>query len=433
MQLEREGRPIRVAVTGAGGAMGQGLALQIGMTPGMRLVAAIDLDLPRAERAARLHGQPWTRASSEAEVGRALDGGETLVVEDASAVLAWGRDAVDVLIESTNTVGAAARMVEAAARQNVDAVLMNAEVDCLLGPLLRRIATDSGAIVTSDAGDQHGVLMRMIDEIRVWGFTIVMAGNIKGFLDRYATPVSIAEEARKRNLNPVQCTSYTDGTKLNIEMALVANATGLLPACRGMLGPTARSVDEVFQRFPLETLRDPGVVDYILGAQPGGGVFVVGYCDAPVQRDYMTYYKMGRGPFYLFYRPYHLCHLETTYALARVAIDRKPVFATRDRPVAEVIAVAKRDLAAGTTLEPAIGGDSLYGEIERRDDADALGAVPICLLDRDADSAPLLTRDVRKDEPLLWEDVELPDSHLVAAYRSQERMLGAARSPLDTR
>ena len=220
--------------------MGQGLALQIGMTPGMRLVAAIDLDLPRAERAARLHGQPWKRASSEAEVGRALDGGETLVVEDARAVLARGRDAVDVLIESTNTVGAAARMVQAASRRGVDTVLMNAEVDSLLGPLLRRIATDSGAIVTSDAGDQHGVLMRMIDEIRLWGFTIVMAGNIKGFLDRYATPVSIAEEARKRNLNPVQCTSYTDGTKLNVEMALVANRTRTpSPARRGMLGPTA--------------------------------------------------------------------------------------------------------------------------------------------------------------------------------------------------
>lgn len=430
LKLEREGRPIRVAVLGAGGSMGQGLALQIGMTPGMRLVAAIDVDLRRAERAAGLHGERWTRASSEAEVRRALEGEETLVIEEASPVLARGRDWVDVLIESTNTVGAAARTVQAASRLKIDAVLMNAEVDCLLGPLLRRTATDSGAIVTSDAGDQHGVLMRMIDEIRLWGFAIVMAGNIKGFLDRYATPASIAEEARKRKLNPVQCASYTDGTKLNIEMAIVANATGLVPARRGMLGPTADSVGEVFQKFPLETLRDPGVVDYILGAEPGGGVFVVGYCDAPVQREYLSYYKMGRGPFYLFYRPYHLCHLETTHALARVAIDRKPVFVPRDRPVAEVIAVAKRDLAADTALEPAIGGDHVYGEIERRDVADALGAVPICLLDRDGEGVPLVTRDVRKDEPLLWQDVELPDSDLLGAYRRQERMLENATPPL---
>jgi predicted homoserine dehydrogenase-like protein len=403
--------------------MGQGLALQIGRTPGMRLVAAIDIDLPRAERAARLHGGPWARAASEVAVGRALEDGKTIVTDDALAVLSRGRESVDVLIEATNTVGAAARTVEAALQMKIDAVLMNAEVDCLLGPLLHRSALDSGAILTSDAGDQHGVLMRMIDEVRLWGFELVMAGNIKGFLDRYATPASVAEEARKRKLNPVMCAAYTDGTKLNVEMSLVANATGLVPARRGMLGPAAHEVSEVFQKFPLESLRDPGVVDYILGAEPGGGVFVIGYCDEPVQREYLTYYKMGRGPFYLFYRPYHLCHLETTYALGRVAIDRKPVFEPLDHPVAEVIAVAKRDLAAGTALEPAVGGNHVYGEIERRDVANALGAVPICLLDRDEGSAPRVTRDVSKDEPLLWQDVELPDGDLLGAFRRQERML----------
>jgi predicted homoserine dehydrogenase-like protein len=408
--------------------MGQGLALQLGMTPGLRLVAAIDIDLPRAERAARLHGGPWTQTASKAEVRRALEGGKTVVTDDALAVLRQGRESVDVLIESTNTVGAAARTVEAALREKIDVVLMNAEVDCLLGPLLHQIARDSDAIVTSDAGDQHGVIMRMIDEIRLWGFEIVVGGNIKGFLDRRATPTSIADEARKRNLNPVMCAAYTDGTKLNVEMSVVANATGLVPARRGMLGPAARHVGEVFDKFSLDSLRDPGVVDYILGAEPGGGVFVVGYCDAPVQREYLSYYKMGDGPFYLFYRPYHLCHLETTYALASVAIDRKAVFAPLDHPVTDVIAVAKRDLAAGTTLEPAVGGDHLYGEIERRDVADKLGAVPICLLEIDGASAPRVTRAVSEGEPLLWEDVELPDDDLLSAYRRQERMLEDASS-----
>jgi predicted homoserine dehydrogenase-like protein len=426
VQLEQDGRPIRVAVTGAGGAMGRGLALQIGATPGMRLVAAIDLDLARAQDAARLHGQPWRRAGSDREVARALQRGQTVVGDDAAPVLDLGRDAVDVLIESTNTVGAAARTVMAASRAGVDAVLMNAEVDCLLGPLLRRTADEAGAIVTSDAGDQHGVLMRMIDEIRLWGFDIVMAGNIKGFLDRYATPTSIASEARARNLNPVQCASYTDGTKLNVEMALVANATGFLPARRGMLGPAAESVEEVFAKFALADLPEPGCVDYILGAQPGGGVFVVGRCDTPVQREYLHYYKLGRGPFYLFYRPYHLCHLETTYALGRVALDRKPVFTPRAHPVAEVIAVAKRDLVPGTALEPAIGGEHLYGQIETVEAAGALDAVPICLLECDGERAPVVARAVRKDEPLRRQDVELPDSDLLDAYRRQERMLTEA-------
>jgi predicted homoserine dehydrogenase-like protein len=209
-QREAEGRPIRVAVAGAGGAMGQGVAPQIGKTPGMHLVAAIDLDLPRAERAAALHGSKWLRADGPDDVARGLRSGQTVVTANAFAVMTHGREAVDVLVESTNTVAFAARLVEQTLRAGVDAVLMNAEVDCLLGPLLHQ-AAEAGAVVTSDAGDQHGVLLRMIDEIRLWGFEIVMAGNIKGFLDRYATPTSIVEEARKRNLNPVMCAAYTTG------------------------------------------------------------------------------------------------------------------------------------------------------------------------------------------------------------------------------
>jgi predicted homoserine dehydrogenase-like protein len=413
--------------------MGQGLALQFGMTPGIRMVAAIDTDLPRAERAAELHGRPWSRAASEVPVRRGLMAGRTVVTDDPSAVLAEGRDSVDVLVEATTSVAAAARAVDMALRMKIDAVLMNAEVDCLLGPLLHRTAGDSGAIVTSDAGDQHGVLMRMIDEVQVWGFEIVMAGNIKGFLDRSATSRSIAHEARARKLNPVMCAAYTDGTKLNVEMALVANATGLIPARRGMIGPRADHVSEVFGRFDLESLRGPGVVDYILGAEPGGGVFVVGHCDTPLQRDYLSYYKMGDGPFYLFYRPYHLCHLETAYAIGRIVFDRKPVFAPLDRPVVEVIAIAKADLAAGTVLERGIGGDHVYGEIEGRSVADGIGAVPICLLEQEQEDTAVTTRDIGQGEPILWSDVELPDSDLLAAYRRQEQLLTAPAGTAGTR
>jgi len=424
--LEREARPVRVAVVGAGGSMGQGLALQCGITPGIRMVAAIDIDLERAERAARLQARPWTRARSATETRAALRAGKTVVASDASAVIADGRESVDVLIEATTAIAPAARVVEAALRMKIDVVLMNADVDCLLGPSLHRIARETGAILTSDAGDQHGVLMRMIDEIRLWGFRIVMAGNIKGFLDRGATARSVVDEARKRRLNPVMCVAYTDGTKLNVEMALVANATGLVPARRGMLGPEASDVHEAFERFDLAALPERGVVDYILGAEPGGGVFVIGHCDSAVQRPYLSYYKMGDGPFYLFYRPYHLCHLETTYALGRVAIDRKPVFSPLDRPVAEVIAVAKTDLTAGTVLERAVGSDHLYGEIEQRPTAAAIGAVPLCLLEPEGSGAARVTRDVTKGAPLLWEDVDVPDSDLLRAYRLQEEMSAAA-------
>ncbi len=403
--------------------MGRGLALQCARTPGVRMVAAIDIDVGRAEQAAQLQGRPWTVASSGAEVRAAVRAGKTIVSADPKAVLAEGRDVVDVLFESSSSVAAAAGAIDAALQMKIDVVLMNAEIDCLLGPSLHRRADESGAVITSDAGDQHGVLMRMIDEVQLWGFELVMAGNIKGFLDRRATAASVVDEARKRNLNPIMCAAYTDGTKLNIEMALVANATGLRPAKRGMIGPKAAHVSEVFDKFDLGALREPGIVDYVLGADPGGGVFLVGYCDQPVQREYLRYYKMGDGPFYLFYRPYHLCHLESMYALGTVAIDRQPVFSPLERPVTEVIAIAKTDLTAGTVLERAIGGSQVYGEVEQRTIANRLGAVPICLLEPDEPNHARLVRNVPMGTPVVWEDIELPESDLVTAYHRQEQAL----------
>jgi predicted homoserine dehydrogenase-like protein len=428
VKRQAEGRPIRVAVIGAGGSMGQGVALQLGKTPGMRMVAAVDVDLPRAQRAAELYGRDWVRAGSAPEVAQALRTGRTVVTDDAFAVIAGGRETVDVLVESTNTVAFAARIVMRALGSGVDVVLMNAEVDCLLGPLLHRLAGETGSVVTSDAGDQHGVLLRMIGEIRLWGLDIVMAGNIKGFLDRYATPKSIAEEARKRNLNPVMCAAYTDGTKLNIEMALVANATGLVPARCGMLGPRARHVSEVFEKFDFQRLRNPGVVDYILGAEPGGGVFVVGHCDDPTQQAYLRYYKMGDGPFYLAYRPYHLCHMETPLAIAEVSLRRSPILVSRAQPVADVAAFAKTDLPQGTAIEVGIGGAEVYGMIDRVEILRERGGVPICLLDREDGPAARMLRNVPKDQLITWDDVELFPTPLLEAYRLQEQHLGGNSS-----
>ncbi|MDR7563241.1 MAG: homoserine dehydrogenase [Armatimonadota bacterium] len=422
VERERTGRPIRVAVVGAGGSMGQGIAWQLGHTPGFRLVAAVDIDLARARRAAELHGRPWTEPRTLSELRRALMKGQTVVAEDIRPVLDEGRNAVDVLVESTNTVAFAARVVEQALRNGIDVVLMNAEVDCLLGWWLHHLANASGAVVTSDAGDQHGVLVRMMDEIRVWGFEIVMAGNIKGFLDRYATPESIAEEARKRNLSPVMCAAYTDGTKLNIEMALVANATGLVPAKPGMLGPRARHVSDVFTLFDFWSLRNPGVVDYILGAEPGGGVFVVGYCDDPTQQAYLRYYKMGDGPFYLFYRPYHLCHLETPVAIATATLHRKPILAPLPRPVADAIAFAKTDLLPGTRIHRGIGSEHVYGLVLRHKEAEAADGVPVCLLDQE-EAPVVLRRRIPRDTMLTWEDVAFEDTDLLKAHRRQRDLL----------
>jgi predicted homoserine dehydrogenase-like protein len=181
--LEAGGQPIRVGLVGAG-SMGLGIAWQIGRTPGMRLAAVADIDLDAARRAAQAHGRPFVVAAPD---GLGPDQGTTWVTTDPMPMLRTGSVPVDVVVEATNTVSFAAEVSLAAVAAGAHVVLMNAEVDLALGPLLVREAARRGVVVTSDAGDQHGVLARMIDEIEMWAFRVVMAGNIKGFLDRYAT------------------------------------------------------------------------------------------------------------------------------------------------------------------------------------------------------------------------------------------------------
>ncbi len=423
---EAAGDPIRVALVGAG-SMGIGIAWQVGHTPGMRLVSITDLSLDQARQAAEACGQPFAVVAERGGPGPRdpLPREGTVALTESPFPLFDRPDfGCDVLVEATNTHGFAAEVCLRAIERGAHVILMNAEVDLALGPLLGRAAAAAGVVVTSDAGDQHGVLARMIDEIEMWGFRIVMAGNIKGFLDRYATAEGLAEEARIRRLNPIQCCAYTDGTKLNIEMALVANATGLVPWITGMEGPRLDRVQRVFEVFDFAKYGDAGVVDYILGAEPGGGVFVVGHCDDPLQMQYLSYYKLGDGPFYLFYRPYHLCHLETTRAIALAALYHRPVMAPAHGRLAGVYAFAKRAVAAGETVPHGIGGDQAYGMIERCAVADPAGWLPITLLEAEGEARARFKRALQRDEPIGFADVELPDSSLVRRWREQERWLG---------
>jgi predicted homoserine dehydrogenase-like protein len=246
---------------------------------------------------------------------------------------------------------------------------MNAEVDLAHGPELARLAEANQLVITSDAGDQHGVLATMIEEAGLMGFDIVQAGNIKGFLDRRATPASIRLEAEKRNLSATQCCAYTDGTKLHIEMAVLANALGYLPPRGGMTGPRAESVEEALTLFDFEAYDGRPRIDYLLGAEPGGGVYLIVTPKKeipPLQSFYLNYYKLRTSPcgkYRLLYRPYHLCHLETPKAVFCAAAG-KAILAPPKKKICEVYAYAKSNLPAGTRISHAIGSAELYGLVE---------------------------------------------------------------------
>lgn len=422
VEHEASGSPVRVAVVGAGGAMGRGVCLQLGVSPGLELAAAVDVHGPSAEAARDMYEQARRRRGAPRTAS-------PMVSVDGFDLLSAQAPQFDVLVECTDTVACGARLCEAAIRSRHHVVLMNAEIDCLLGPYLAWLADRYGVVVTSDAGDQHGVLARMIDEALLWGFEIVVAGNIKGFLDRRATPASMVEEARIRSLSPHMCSAYTDGTKLCVEMAITANAHDLTLLRRGMSGPRLQDVRRVLGALDLDRAASlGGVVDYILGAEPGGGVFLVVRSEQPEQHGYLRYYKLGEGPYYLLYRPYHLCHIETPVAVASAALAGRPLLVQRARNT-EVIAVAKSDIRKGRSIERGIGSDILYGTLESSEVARGTGAVPICLLDQEQGEHWTMRRDVPAGQTVTWDDVAAPESWLMDAFRSQERVLARSESP----
>lgn len=386
---------IRVALTGAG-SMGKGIAGQIYATKGMELAWVMDIDSEAAATAAQL-----------GHCGHYGTDFEQLLRDHP----------VDVLVEATNSIGPAAEYCLAALNADAHIVLMNAEVDLALAPLLQHEAKQRNLIVSSDAGDQHGVLASLIQEADTMGFDIVQAGNIKGFLDRYATPESIRHEAEIRKLSATQCCAYTDGTKLHIEMAVLANALGYLPPEGGMTGPRADNVHEALGLFDFESYGQTPRIDYLLGAEPGGGVYLVvrPKKELPAeQKFYLSYYKLGDGPYYILYRPYHLCHLETPKAI--LAAFRGEALLTTSTQSCDVYAYAKHDLTAGVSIKHAIGSAEIYGLAEPLNHHQ----IPIALLEE----STILRTSLRKDDPLTIEHLDLPDNKLTKLWRQQQDLLG---------
>lgn len=391
-------REIQIGIIGLG-AMGKGLLYQSMITEKIKTVAVCDTDLEKASKVLRDFKLDYKYAEDSADLDQIIAQGKIAVFEDGEMLAK--ADGIDAVIEATGTIIPGGNYSVKALTSGKHLILMNSEVDLIFGPYLSRLADRHYVVYTSCDGDQYGVLKHLIDDLKFWGFTLVMAGNMKGFLDRYANPTSIIAEADKRNLDYKACASYTDGTKLNIEMALISNALGLVTKVPGMQGPSCNDIEDVLNVFNFETLWLDGkpFVDYVLGAKPGGGVFAIGYCDNPYQREMLKYYKMGNGPFYTFYRPYHLCHIESMTAIADAVINNKRLLQPDFGFVTNVYAYAKKNLKKGDELD-GIGGYSCYGLIENCSEQGASSGIPICLADQ-----VFIKKDIKKDEKILLNDV----------------------------
>ncbi|MEN3188639.1 MAG: SAF domain-containing protein [Atribacterota bacterium] len=419
LQLEAQGRSIRIGLSGADW-LGSGFATEVHRVPGMEVVLMADQDVEKARQVFLSLGYSEDLIVEAENSSRAEDGirqGKRVVT--SSLDLLSGVESVDVVVDATSSPFAGATVAYHAIRNHKTVVLVNIEADATVGRILRRMAEREGVLYTVSSGDEPGCLMELFDFVMTLGFEPVVLGKGKNNpLNPYATPETVWEAAIRQKKNPFQVASYVDGTKTMFEMGCCANATGFVPVRRGMMGPQVElpKVAEVFSLAEDGGMTPfPGIVDFVQSQSMAGGVFVVVRIDQERIREDLEYLKVGRGKYFVFFRPYHLWFLEAPISVARAHLERKPTLTPLDRPVAEVLTVAKRDLKAGESLD-GFGGFTFYGVLDKAEIAFQERALPAGLA-----PGAVMKREVSKGTVITWDDVELQNNLLVRLRHEQDQ------------
>lgn len=418
-------RPIRVGIIGAG-AIGGGIAHQIiRHVPGMT-VAALSNRHPKKARLvferAMVNGAALV--SSRARLEENIRQNRPSFTEDPNLVCS--ADGIDVIIEATGTLEFSSSVCLSAFEHGKPVIIMNAELEATLGPILKRRADQAGVLFSGSDGDQPGVTLNLFRFVTGLGLKPLLCGNIKGLQDRYRTPTTQAEFAQKWDQGVNMVTSFADGTKISFEQAAIANATGMTVTQRGMVGQFYEGhIDDLTTDYDARELEKiGGAVDYVVGAKPGPGVFVFGTTDDPFVQKNLKLYKLGNGPLYSFYTPYHLCFLEVPNSVVRLVDFDDPVMAPLGGPRVDVIALAKRDLKAGEILD-GIGGYTVYGEAEQSTIARRENLLPMGL-----SGDCRVVRDLPRNTALTFDDVILPEGRLCdRLWQEQCALFGEETAP----
>jgi predicted homoserine dehydrogenase-like protein len=412
---EEQKKPIRVAILG-GGFMSQGLTNQIvNSAPGMRMVAVYSRQPKKGLHVYNYSGLENVEfASTQAQFEDAIRAGKPVVTENA--MLIAHSEQVDVIVDTTGSVEFGAQVALEAFSHGKDFVMLNAEIDATIGPILQTYAAKHGVILSAADGDEPGIQVNLFRWVTGLGLIPRVMGNIKGLQDPYRNPTTQKGFAEKWGQNPAMVTSFADGSKISFEQAIVANATGMVVRTRGMSRGVEYKEDvmKIGKLYDIEELRRlGGIVDYVVGT-PLTKVFCLAEHTDPKQRHYLSLYKMGEGPLFPFFIPYHLVHFEVPNSIARVVLFRDGVAKPLGGPVVEVCAVAKRDLKAGETLDD-YGMYMTYGEAVNSDEMSQKRYLPEGLVE-----GCKLSKDVKKDVVITYDDIELPPNRLADRLRAEQ-------------
>jgi predicted homoserine dehydrogenase-like protein len=401
-----------VGLVGAGYS-GKNIAYQIANSfPGLRLVGIANRTIENARAAYVASGICSVETVSTAlAMEQAVRAGRPAITDDPSVLCEAG--GIDAIIEATGTIEFGAAVVLRAVGHGKHIILMNVELDATIGPILKARADSAGVVYSNSDGDEPGVAMNMLRFVRTIGLKPVVAGNLKGLYDPYRTPETQKAFAERNGQKATTMTSFADGTKLSMELTVLANAAGFGVAKRGMYGPSLGHVNDSSAYFA-DKLIDGGMVDFLVGAAPSNGAFVIGHSEDPVKASYLKYLKMGDGPLYTFYTPFHLPQLEIPVTVARAVLFKDATVAPSGPPVCDSIAIAKRDLKTGETLD-GLGGFTSYALIENYGSAREAGALPMGVSE-----GCRLQRDVPKDALITYDDVEIPPGRLCDELRREQ-------------
>ncbi len=424
---EATGQYIQTAVIGAG-VMGKGIINQLHRySPGIRVAVVYNRTLQKAFDAFTAAGIDQYRVvETVADLEAAIQAGEPAITQNLE--LLYQTEPLDVLIEATGAMEFSARLIFQAIEHGKHVLSFNAELDGTLGPLIAHRARQAGVKYCVGEGDQPGVTMNLYREVKMRGFEPKVAINIKGMLDQYRTPATQESFAAQWDMTPAMVCSFADGTKVSLEQAVIANATGFKVNRRGMNGFEHRGghIDDMTDRYDLDELNQlGGIVDFALGPKPGPGVAIFATAaDDSMVRRYLRYGKMGDGPLYSFYIPYHLLFFEMGSSVARLVDFDDLVIAAQAGPEVEVISLAKTDLKPGDELD-GFGGFKAYGECENYQTARAENLLPIGLAD-----GIKVVNEVAKDQPLTMADVAFENRYLLDLYQEQQQLFPAAEKTL---
>ncbi|MER8496630.1 homoserine dehydrogenase [Mesorhizobium sp. M1312] len=413
-RAEQQG-PITIGLAGAG-QMGTDIVVQVALMPGMRIGAISEVRPQAAIDAALLAGHDRSdivQAGNAAAIDRAIEAGKIAVTEDLHALAAAGR--IDVIIDATGNPNIGTLFALEVMKNGKHIVMLNVEADITIGRFLKEEARKAGVVYTGAAGDEPACTLEIIGFARSLGFNIIAAGKGKNNpLKIDAMPADYEREASERNMNARMLVEFVDGSKTAIEMVAIANATGLVPDVPGMHGPTATLEELASVLCPREdggVLHRKGVVDYSIGKGVAPGVFCIIETRHPRVLERMVDLKVGKGPYFTIFRPYHLTSLEVPLSAARAVVYKRADMEPLDHPVAEAVAVAKSDLGLGQSLGM-IGENDYRGFAMTWEDARARGALPLGLAERAKVVKPIKTGDF-----LTYENCVPDDSMVITQIR----------------